>query len=149
MRTRIPGFCSPYQGFAQAAGQNIVLNLTGLVQDCGVTWGLVHWRSRETTKRGFPSQIRYLPVHFFSERQTTAERSGTARSTMTATSRRKAPIKEKDRKAHSAARSGSRARESLERALEEGLVETFPASDPVAVVQPLPWQWRKRSEQNN
>ena len=29
-------------------------------------------------------------------------------------------------------------RERLERALEEGLRETFPASDPVAVTQPAP-----------
>jgi hypothetical protein len=71
---------------------------------------------------------------------------------MTVTSRRKPPIKQKDRKPHSAARSSARARESLERALEEGLVETFPASDPVAAVQPLPRHWRserKRSEQND
>jgi hypothetical protein len=71
---------------------------------------------------------------------------------MTVTSRRKPPIKEKDRKPRSASRSSSRVRESLERALEEGLLETFPASDPVAAVQPLPWQWRserKGSEQND
>jgi hypothetical protein len=30
------------------------------------------------------------------------------------------------------------AAEVLERALEEGLEETFPASDPVAAVQPVP-----------
>jgi hypothetical protein len=71
---------------------------------------------------------------------------------MTATSRRKGPIKQKDRKPRSAARSSDRIWETLERALEEGLVETFPASDPVAAVQPLPSQWdpdRKRSEQNH
>jgi hypothetical protein len=67
------------------------------------------------------------------------------------TSRRKGPIKQKQHKPHSAARSSGRMRESLERALEEGLVETFPASDPVAAVQPRPSQWRserKRSHNN-
>jgi hypothetical protein len=72
---------------------------------------------------------------------------------MKAPSRRKrAPIKEKGHRPRSAARSSSRARESLERALEEGLIETFPASDPVAAVQPLPARWhpeRKRSERND
>jgi hypothetical protein len=71
---------------------------------------------------------------------------------MTATSRRKAPIRKKRHKAQSAARSIGRVREALERALEEGLLETFPASDPVAAVQPLPLHWhseRKKSEQNH
>lgn len=66
--------------------------------------------------------------------------------------RRKGPIKRKAHKRRPAALSGDRLRDSLERALEEGLVETFPASDPVAAVQPLPQQWdweRKRSEPNH
>ncbi len=33
----------------------------------------------------------------------------------------------------------------LEKALEEGLEETFPASDPVNVIQPVPdWNGRKK-----
>jgi hypothetical protein len=67
---------------------------------------------------------------------------------MAATPRRKGPNKQKDHKPHAAEHSSDRIRESLERALEEGLLETFPASDPVAAVQPLPSQWgsvRKKS----
>ena len=66
--------------------------------------------------------------------------------------RRKGLTKQKAHKPRPTTRSDDRLQESLERALEEGLVETFPASDPVAAVQPLPPQWdweRKRSEPNH
>jgi hypothetical protein len=66
--------------------------------------------------------------------------------------RRKSTSKQKQRRSHSAARPSDQRRELLERALEEGLVETFPASDPVAAVQPLPLEWdseRKKTEQEH
>ena len=50
-------------------------------------------------------------------------------------SRRKEAGKHDGKQAHGAAESDEKLR--LEEALEEGLEETFPASDPVSVSQPL------------
>ena len=44
---------------------------------------------------------------------------------------------------HEHADSSQDERGRLERALEIGLEDTFPASDPVAVIQPAPTDWMK------
>jgi hypothetical protein len=47
-------------------------------------------------------------------------------------------MQEQHRRRHDRADSDTAERRSLEQALDEGLRETFPASDPVSVTQPAP-----------